>query len=241
MAKDNSNILLFGGAALAFALLSGSSGKGPQAPSSAPSPGSAKTPTDFIKKYYKYAIASQSLTGVPWQLTLAQAGLESMWGKAAFGNNFFGIKAGSSWKGSIQKLKTWECSKTSDELIKMYAPHSIGSNDDDFINRRSLIGCDCETMGSNPNCNAANKPSYRVYGKFRSYDSPEEGFADHGKFLKNNARYSKAFNYKADPKKFALEVAKAGYATAPNYGKILVDTINNIQKVLNISSGSSTW
>lgn len=209
MDKDTKNIILYGGlVALGIYLLSDT---GKEDKSKIISPGSSNSPTDFIKKYLPFALQSQIATGVPAVVTLAQAGLESSWGKHAYGNNFFGIKAGGTWNGAIQKLKTWECSKTNDELIKIYSPNSHGSN---------------------PNCNSKGKPSYRVYSKFRAYSSPEQGFIDHGYFLKNNSRYKKAFDYKNNPTQFALEIAKAGYATAPNYASILVQTVLNVQKVL---------
>lgn len=43
----------------------------------------------------------------PW-VTMAQSALETGWGKHAPGNMFFGIKAGSSWKGKTQLLWTTE-------------------------------------------------------------------------------------------------------------------------------------
>lgn len=42
------------------------------------------------------------------RLAASQAALESGFGKRAPGNNYFGIKAGSSWQGPTQNLKTWE-------------------------------------------------------------------------------------------------------------------------------------
>jgi len=212
----NDNLLLYGGlAALGVFILS--------TPEKAALPhvitpsGDNLTPSQFVKKYYPYALDSQKVTKVPALVTLAQAGLESAYGKHAYGNNFFGIKAGSSWNGEIQKLKTWECGKTSDEVIKMYAPYSEGSN---------------------PNCNAAGKTSYRVYGKFRAYPNAQSGFVDHGEFLRDNKRYKAAFKY-TEPSQFAVEIAKAGYATAPNYATILVQTIINIKKVL--AAGGGSW
>lgn len=215
MAKDNSNIILLGGAAALgiFILSTPTKAALPFVPSTTPS----KTPTDFINKYYSLAVASEYATGVPALVTLAQAGLESAWGRSAFGNNFFGIKASKSYPGLTQKLKTWECSKTSDELIQVFEPN---------------------TPGSNASCNSANKKSYRVYSKFRAYPSAKEGFIDHGRFLKENKRYSKAFQYK-EPSQFAVEVARSGYATAPNYAEVLVQTIINIKKVLN--KNGSSW
>lgn len=53
-----------------------------------------------------HALATQDLTGVPASVSLAQAALESGWGKHAPGNNFFGIK-GTGPAGS-QYLYTTE-------------------------------------------------------------------------------------------------------------------------------------
>lgn len=218
MAADNSNIILLAGAgALGILLFSKGEKKvtAPAFPSSAPA---KTTPTEFIHKYYSLAVASEYSTGVPALVTLAQAGLESNWGKNAFGNNFFGIKAGSSWNGLTQELKTWECSKTSDTLIQVFEPN---------------------TPGSNPSCNSRNKKSYRVYGKFRAYPTAKDGFIDHGRFLKDNKRYAAAFQYKNSPSQFAVEISKSGYATAPNYAEILVKTIMDIKKVMGAST--TTW
>lgn len=219
MANDNSNIVLFGGLAALGLFIMSTDKKAPLPPA----PGGAyipKSPSDFVKKFYGYAVRSEYTSGVPALVTLAQAGLESNWGKSAYGNNFFGIKAGSSWKGETQKLRTWECTRTSDELIATYAPGSPGSN---------------------PSCNAKGKTSYRVYGVFRKYETPADGFADHGKFLKDNKRYANAFNFKSNPAEFARQIALAGYATAPNYGTILVQTIDNIKKVMNLLDSGGSW
>ena len=55
------------------------------------------TPTQFSATYYPAAQAVAASTGVPSLLILAQAALESGWGKSAVGNNFFGIKADTAW------------------------------------------------------------------------------------------------------------------------------------------------
>lgn len=67
--------------------------------------------TDFFDKYADYAMSSQSVSGVPASITLAQAALESGWGLSGLtvkANNFFGIKAGSTWKGAIYESLTKE-------------------------------------------------------------------------------------------------------------------------------------
>lgn len=65
-------------------------------------------PNEFVKKYLFDAVQSHVATGVPFMVTLAQAALESSWGEKAPGNNFFGVKAGLSWKGETQLLWTKE-------------------------------------------------------------------------------------------------------------------------------------
>ena len=57
---------------------------------------------DFYEKYAQLAIDQQIKYGIPASITLQQMALESGHGKsdlAANYNNYFGVKAGSSWKG----------------------------------------------------------------------------------------------------------------------------------------------
>ena len=67
--------------------------------------------SDFFDKYKDYAMTSQNVSGVPASITLAQAALESGWGLSGLtvkANNFFGIKAGSTWTGDVYEAKTQE-------------------------------------------------------------------------------------------------------------------------------------
>lgn len=197
---------------------------------------SVVVPTKFLFDNYKFAKESEAATGVPALVTLVQAALESGYGQHAPGNNFFGIKAGSSWTGNTQKLKTWECGSSGDpkkdgikdEVIQIYPPgSSLGAA---AVQERSWyssgMGCSNCTCGLGAaGCNARGFYSYRVWGIFRSYNSARDSFIDHGLFLRNNSRYSKAFLTK-DPKAFATEVAKAGYATDPTYATKLAAMID---------------
>lgn len=57
------------------------------------------------------AVASFKATGVPASITIAQAALESAWGESGLarnGNNLFGIKADSLWRGQTLTLNTKE-------------------------------------------------------------------------------------------------------------------------------------
>ncbi|MBO5057507.1 MAG: glucosaminidase domain-containing protein [Lachnospiraceae bacterium] len=67
---------------------------------------------NFIKKVGALASADMKKSGVLASLTVAQAILESAWGKselATVGNAIFGIKATKSWKGKVYCKDTKEC------------------------------------------------------------------------------------------------------------------------------------
>jgi flagellar protein FlgJ len=66
------------------------------------------TPAEFIDQMLPGARACQRTAGIPVSFTIAQAALESGWGKDAPGNNIFGIKADSSWKGPTVRFPTTE-------------------------------------------------------------------------------------------------------------------------------------
>lgn len=62
----------------------------------------------FIEKIRPVAQEGYIKYGILPSLTLAQAALESGWGKKQVGNNIFGIKKGSSWTGPTKSLLTHE-------------------------------------------------------------------------------------------------------------------------------------
>jgi flagellum-specific peptidoglycan hydrolase FlgJ len=70
--------------------------------------GDVLTSSDFFSKYLSSAQRASASSGIPALLILAQAALESGYGKSASGNNFFGIKAGKKWNGKTQTIPTHE-------------------------------------------------------------------------------------------------------------------------------------
>lgn len=161
-------------------------------------------PSEFVKKYSKDAKLSQDNKGIPSRFTLAQAAIESGWGEHAPGFNFFGVKAAADTPmEKRQLLRTREVLKS---------PHAKFPEVISIANRPD------------------GRYEYIVRDWFRKYDSPEESFSDHADFFYTNKRYAKALEVKDDPYKFAQEVAKAGYATDPNYAKVLKDVIKMIEK-----------
>lgn len=150
-------------------------------------------PNEFVKAFLPFAKATQDKTGIKRIAILAQAALESGWGKFAPGNMFFGVKDTDGINGNEQLLTTIEYSKRSDLKFPV------------------IIKVDPVMM------NGQKYFKYTVKDYFRKYKTPEESFTDHANFFLRNARYQKAIQVKDDPYAFLDEVAKAGYATDPNY------------------------
>jgi hypothetical protein len=61
-----------------------------------------------------------------------------------------------------------------------------------------------------------------VTAYFRAYRSDADSFRDHGRLLRTKARYAPAFRYTKNPDQFIREVAKAGYATDPDYATKII-------------------
>jgi flagellar protein FlgJ len=76
----------------------------------------------------------------------------------------------------------------------------------------------------------------KVQAWFRAYDSVEESFEDWAHFLSSNSRYANALNYPDNPNQFITEIAKAGYATDPNYASSIIAKIDTIKKKLKTSA-----
>ncbi len=72
-------------------------------------------PADFVRQLAPYAKKAAEKLGVSLRAVLAQAALETQWGKhmpthadGSSSNNLFGIKAGSSWDGGRVNVPTLE-------------------------------------------------------------------------------------------------------------------------------------
>lgn len=163
------------------------------------------TPKEFIKKYKPFALETERKTGISALFILAQSALETGWGKSAPGNMMFGVKASVSTPAEKRQLV-----QTTEILATDKAKFPV------------IISIEKRPDG---------KFKYTVKDWFRKYDSPEESFTDHANLFVNNKRYAKALLVRSDPYKFAEEVAKAGYATAPNYAESLKKLIKEIEKV----------
>ena len=137
---------------------------------------------NFIRSLAPGARNAQEKYGVPASVTIAQAILESGWGKSGLTRtacNLFGIKADASWHGNKVNMPT------------------------------------LEYVHGNP---------VHVDAFFRKYGSLAESIEDHAKFLKENPRYSRCFQFK-DGCVFSTVIAHCGYATDPHYVNLLISLI----------------
>ena len=162
------------------------------------------TPEDFVKTYLPDAKKEEIRSGFHYLIPLTQAALESGWGTKAIGNNFFGIKDTDGVNGNEQLITTTEYLSTDKAKFPVIL---------------SII-------------KVGNKFKYTVKDWFRKYPSAAQGFADHTDFFLKNPRYSKAVAVKNNPSLFFEEIAKAGYASAPDYADQLKAVMNSVIKRL---------
>lgn len=70
-------------------------------------------------------------------------------------------------------------------------------------------------------------------GTFRKYPTTKAGFEDYKNFLKSNPRYTTAGVFKATtPAAQAQALQAAGYATDPNYSKLLIGVMAGFDNII---------
>lgn len=160
-------------------------------------------PQEFKTMLFPGALEIEKQYGIPALFTVAQAALESGWGNAAIGNNLFGIKAGAAYTGKKKLVTTTEYHNTNDVKYP------------EIISITQL-----------PN----GRFRYVVKDWFRDYDSIQDCLQGHANVLLL-PRYKNAFLHKDDPNKFAEEIEKGGYATAPGYANLIKPIIAMLKKM----------
>lgn len=170
------------------------------------------TVRDFVLLLKPHAQVVEAKTGIHADAILAQAALESGWGKYAPGNMYFGQKDFDGINGNEQLLTTFEYN-----VSAVLTPAQIGLQSIKSIVPVILNG----------------KKFFKYTGKawFRSYKTASECFAGHVDFFFKNSRYKAALLVKGDAEKFLREVAKAGYAQSPTYETALMGVLKQIKKI----------
>jgi flagellum-specific peptidoglycan hydrolase FlgJ len=142
--------------------------------------------------------------GVPGAVMVAQAAIESNWGRsglARVGRALFGVKAGPGWPGPVYcgTTREWVAGRGS---VVIPGTHRVYAGYHDAV----AAGCPPGAL-------------------FRAYGSLEDNVADYLAYFRQSPRFRPALDAYArhrDPRRFAWEIARAGYATAPWYGAALV-------------------
>lgn len=87
----------------------------PVAPTPTAPPSSSDAHKDFVSRLWPHAVEAGQALGVPPHFLIAQAALETGWGKSEIRGadgkpsyNLFGIKAGAGWKGGVVQAATTE-------------------------------------------------------------------------------------------------------------------------------------
>lgn len=87
----------------------------PATAASVPSAYNTTHQMDFVQRMLPHAAAASRSSGIPPQLMIGQAALESGWGQreirmqdGSSSHNLFGIKAGADWKGKVAEVTTTE-------------------------------------------------------------------------------------------------------------------------------------
>lgn len=162
------------------------------------------TKKEFIIKYYPFAQAIEKETGLSAVAILAQAGVESAWGKAVYGNMFFGVKAGKGYTGKKQLLRTFEY--FSDDKQGARFPEVISI---EWVEKKK-------------------KFKYVVRDWFRAYDTPYDCFKDHCALLQK-PHFAHAWAVRSDYKAFFTQIQanKLKYSTSPTYAQTLISVCEN--------------
>jgi N-acetylmuramoyl-L-alanine amidase len=96
----------------------------------------------FIERYAQAAQAACVGTGYFASVMLAQAALETGWGKSQLSelhNNFFGIKAGSSWTGKTVTMRTKEQNKNGSVYYENAVFRKYDTPEDSFRDRINFL------------------------------------------------------------------------------------------------------
>ena len=163
------------------------------------------TPEEFVKICLPYAQAVERKKGFHYLIPLTQGAQEAGW-KIPVGNNLFGIKDTDGINGNEQLITTTEYSKSPNLKFPVII-HKV------FDLPRKLW-------------------KYKIKDWFRKYSTVEDAFLNHCQFFEKNPRYATALKYKMDPARFFEEIAKAGYATDPDYTKNLKAVMKSVIKRL---------
>lgn len=156
------------------------------------------TPEAFIDTLKGDALKLERATGIPAAVTIAQAALETGWGRTPF----------------VHKVDAQQALIRLERARGEYATLADGTPSYNLfgIKRHSsglpfVVCWDHEILGSR---------MILVPDRFRRYESYADSMADLSRFLRANPRYAHVLETH-DPFEFATRLQEAGYAEDPDY------------------------
>lgn len=161
----------------------------------------------FIDKYLPEANKVERETGISAIAMIAQSAGENGW-KPGPGNMMFGVKDTDGINGNEQLIRTTEYFPTPDRKFPVI--HSI-------------------TRVKKGNVYVYK---YDIEDYFRKFDTPADSFRHYAQFIFDNPRYKKALEVRHDPVAYLREIARAGYATNPNYEEYMMMMLRSVRKRL---------
>ena len=164
---------------------------------------------DFVAFAYPLAEKVNEMYGIPPLFCIAQAALETGWGRSVNENNYFG----HTGKGTT--LKTREEAATKAELIGIFTKEKQYYYNDTV---RQLENGRWEGYGLR---------------SFKTFETPLDSFMAYGQNLASNQVYGYAWSLKATSEiDFIKEVCKK-YATAADYGNTIISIMGTVKRALN--------
>lgn len=172
----------------------------------------------FFDTIFEESVKEQIRTGIPWQVTLAQAAVETGWGEKEpndvytdkKSNNIFGIK----YNGQGDYVKAW-------------TTEYISPNELDYYKKRHNANCENnEQLVVTGKKNSSGEIQIELIEKFQAYDSIYESILAHSDLLLNAQVYKDAYEYRNDYKKY-IDMIASIYATDSNYANMLKQIIND--------------
>ena len=162
------------------------------------------TAKDFVKWLYPLAAKNGEISAT---FIVAQAALESGWGKSKVGeNNLFGVTRGS-WKGKTVLITTTEFLST---------PNRTFAPPEEVISVTKVND---------------TRYKYKVKRLFRDYDTIEECLEDHFAILKK-PHFAHAWPHRHSPERFVeqLQAKEMKYATSPTYVATMKQMFRTVER-----------
>jgi flagellum-specific peptidoglycan hydrolase FlgJ len=161
----------------------------------------------YINKYLPEAKKVEKETGISAIAMLAQSAGEGGW-KEGPGNMMFGIKDTDGINENEQLIRTTEYLPIPDHKFPVIHSVTRVKKGNTFMYK------------------------YDIEDYFRKYDTPADSFRHYTQFIFKNPRYKKALEVRNDPEAYLRELARANYATNPDYEEYMMMMLKSVIKRL---------